>query len=83
MLRLVEQEQLYGIPAQMMEDGQIGVIISWSTGSYLGKIVQRYKDNLVSLGEESGQSWSNWFDGRKAEDCRVRLLTKKDLLQLS
>jgi len=47
MIRSVEEEQPKGIWVGDMKDGDVGVIIAWSTGAtYSGRIIQRYKDSL-------------------------------------
>jgi hypothetical protein len=44
-----------------MVDGQIAIIRKWSVPTYIGRIVQRYQDSLIALGEPSGNSWPNLF----------------------
>lgn len=45
-----------------MKDGDIAVIVKWSqTKSYLGRVVQRYGELLVSIGLSSGQCFPTVF----------------------
>lgn len=54
-----------------MQDGDIAVI----TGpSYAGAIVQRYKDYLVRIGGDSGDSWGNYFGPGRGGTMRGRIL---------
>lgn len=57
-----------------MRDGQIGIITKWRLHDlYIGKIVQRFEDSIIVIGEESDNSWPN-FCHNKFDDCRVRIL---------
>jgi len=60
-IELVEKDKPKGIWTGDMEDGDVGVIVSWLCGTHLGRIVQRYKNNLVSIGRPSGNGWSLAF----------------------
>ncbi len=72
-----------GIAAHRMKDGDVGEIIKWSGGNYIGTVVQRYENLLISVGEPSGCGWGNWFDQAEVrEDCRVRLLAKGTKIEL-
>lgn len=67
-----------GVPVSEIRDGDIAIILEWAGAScHYGKIVQRYKDSLITLGEASGEGWSNGF--KKWEDRKdllVRILPK-------
>lgn len=68
-----------------MKDGDVGVITKWGTNDhYVGRIVQRYRDNIVSIGLEEGCSWSGWCSGhgKNSPDCQVRLLKSGDVLEV-
>jgi hypothetical protein len=41
-----------------LKDGQIAVIIDKRYPQYSGRIVQRYKNYGVSIGEKAGSGWS-------------------------
>jgi len=63
-----------------LKDGEIGVITVWGRHySYVGKIIQRYGDCLVVLGEQSGDGWSST---PKDNNCRVRILPKGTKLEI-
>ena len=49
-----------------MKDGELGVLISFpGSGKDLGStVVQRYKDNLIIIGQRSGLGWSDFFSVR-------------------
>lgn len=49
-------------PAYNLLDGQIAVITRWSVNRYIGRIVQRYGNNLVSLGRPVAKSWPGFFN---------------------
>jgi hypothetical protein len=56
-----------------MKDGQIGVISRWSTGDYIGVVVQRYGKHLVALNKPYKSGWQNlWPD--QIDGCMVRIL---------
>lgn len=82
MIRSVEEEQPKGIWVGDMKDGDVGVIIAWSTGAtYSGRIIQRYKDSLFVVGMSSGEGWSIFkLDCYLSDTCRVRLLEKDEKL---
>lgn len=58
-----------------MKDGDIAVITNWSCGDYIGLVVQRYKDFLITVGSRSGNGWNEYFKhGSGSKNCCVRLL---------
>jgi hypothetical protein len=63
-----------------MQDGQIGIIVEWSSGMLHNRIVQAYDDDLISIGLPNGNSWSNYKN--LSDSCRVKLLKKGDLLEI-
>ena len=70
------------IHVSKMQDGQIGEIVSWLAFCYVGKIVQRYGDNLIVVGEGFDESWANLFEENSTlpKDCRVQILSNKTAL---
>jgi len=82
MLKLKEEIPTGIICVKDMKDGQIGVIVKWSNGWYLGRIVQRYDDYLICLDEKKGKSWGKFFasPNQHYEDCQVRILEKGEML---
>lgn len=69
----LELEYHYKHPSDM-EDGEIAIITAWPSTSinYNGRVVQRYKDKLITLGAQSGESWSSM--DTLGPLCRVRTL---------
>lgn len=65
-----------------MEDGQIGEIVKWgSIDHYIGRIVQRYRDILVTIGENSDHSFDVAIN-RGGENLMVRLLEPGEELRI-
>ena len=87
---VLESEGENIIRAIDMKDGQIGIITAWEVGlipeyEYLGRIVQRFGDNLVSLGKGAGSGWQNYFNGRplhNEDGYRVRILSLGSTLRI-
>jgi len=75
-MKLQNQIQL-DIPVSEMQDGQIGVITSWLHENYVGRIIQRHNDRLVTLQRKYLESFSAITDSEK---CRVRILQKGEVL---
>lgn len=74
------------ISVRYMKDGDIGVIISWPDSPYQG-IVQRYKNDLITIGKSSGYSWPQIFtaieqhtDQTRWDTYLVRILQKGEEL---
>jgi len=64
-----------------LKDGQIAEIISWIYSEYIGIIVQRYQDSLVSIGESSGDSWESIYKSHLFNEvCVVRILDEGEML---
>lgn len=67
-----------------MEDCDVGVLIDKTGyGSRSGRIVQRYKDNLITLGSNSGHGWSSYFKSLNEfgeSKFNVQLLKKGDMI---
>lgn len=61
-----------------LKDGQIGVVVDKRYPSYCGKIVQRYKDYGVSIGQSSGSGWT----GVELNTIRVRILREGERLMI-
>ena len=56
-----------------MKDGEIGEIVEWTFDGAIGRIVQKYKESLISLGMHSGKSFS-LAGNIKLKGCEVRIL---------
>lgn len=77
------------ISASDMEDGDIGVIITWGgvNQDSIGSIVQRYKDVLVQFGKRSGLAWEDTIKGLGGDKshkstCMVRILKPGELIEV-
>lgn len=68
-------------PAEM-KDGEIGVIINWEDRpDYIGIVVQRHENILVTLGEEYGHSWTE-ADKITRPLCQIEILPKGTTLEI-
>ena len=66
-----------------MEDGDIAIITKWEVKNYVGRVVQRYKNYLLTLGEDSGSGWGKFFNNKGMNnnyDDYVRILKKGEIL---
>jgi hypothetical protein len=83
-VKLVEREAKPGICVNDMKDGQIAEVVMWNGSVVItGDIVQRWKDDLAILGEDSGESESyGSVFGRRREDLRVRLLEPGETIEI-
>jgi len=80
MLQLVKNKP-NGIPVCDMNDGDIAVIVAWTQAEYVGHIVQRCGNALITLGKPEGHRWSDCFrPGDLIPSCRVRILGKGEML---
>jgi len=80
MLQLVKNKP-NGILVCDMNNGDIAVIVAWTRAEYIGYIVQRYGDALITLGKPEGQRWPDCFrPGQLTPSCRVRILGKGEML---
>lgn len=77
MIELVKKERPERIWVGSMEDGDVGVIVSHMSSYYLGRIVQKHGDSLVSIGMQHNHGWNPI---RTSPDFRVRLLEKGEML---
>lgn len=66
-----------------MQDGQIAEIVNWAVGTYIGTVVQRYEDSLITVGKYSRESWSNYFKRKSChKDNKVRILEKGETITI-
>lgn len=67
-------------PAEM-KDGEIGIIRNWSVSGYIGRIVQKYKNDLITLGMRAEHSFLGTGDiaGKK---CQVEILSPGTQLEI-
>ena len=70
-----------GIPVGNMRDGQIGVITQWPIGDYVGRIVMRSCNDLITIGKPGRQNWTSYFSNpHDNHNTRVRILTNGETL---
>lgn len=70
------------IKASEMKDGQIGVIHEHLCADYVGRIVQRYREVLITIGESSGSSFPSLLGSSAAEIVEIRLLEVGDIIEI-
>ena len=64
-----------------MNCGQIGEIVESPHSHHIGRIVQRYKDSLISIGMEAGNSWYSVGSITK-NAIKVRLLEVGETIEI-
>ena len=79
MLRLKDKSKS-DVSVTEMKDGDIAIITDWPGGGYVGWIVQRYGDDLITVGDNWGHGWSLFFKDDHSKQCRVRILESGDEL---
>ncbi len=82
-MKIFSEVRPLDIPSHEMRDGAIGVITKWGPhGQYIGKVVKRFGDHLVSLDSTAGRGngWQGWFETEVCLDknddnpYRIRIL---------
>jgi hypothetical protein len=76
-LKIYEDSYEDDILLNEMRDGQIGIITNWDQNPkyYIKRIVQRYKDDLITLGENSSNSFEGIFNNTSLNNnYRVKIL---------
>jgi len=64
-----------------MKDGDVAVIVDWTCRSYIGRVVQRYGDYLITIGGRCSQGWGEYFKSENiGGSCEVRILEKDETL---
>lgn len=63
-----------------MNDGDLGVVTKWNNDWYIGKIVQRYNERFIVVGETSDNAYTSLLDSKNPENFRVRPLIKGETL---
>lgn len=66
-----------------LKEGVLAVITYWAVPDYVGHIVQRYKTDLVGIGNPD-MYWSSIFTeyGKLTSKCRVRPLESGELIEV-
>lgn len=78
MAKLIEEKPI-DIPVKDMEVGSMGVITSWGSLQYKGRILQRIPGGVFIVGiNETGF----WTSPPTSDDCRVRILEPGTKIQL-
>jgi hypothetical protein len=72
------------VPVDKMVDGDVAIITAWTKPNpeYVGRIVQRFSDTLLTLGGVKDNSWDVIFNASQLYllDCRVRILQKGETI---
>jgi hypothetical protein len=80
------KETLQEIPIKDLKDGEIAVVTQWPVPHYIGLIVQRYGDYLITLGSAHSSSWAKFFikdfSTGQFDDCKVRVLPKGTQIEI-
>ena len=79
-MKLIKMGENNWVTPAQMKDGQIGIIRKWD-GSYVGKIIQKYGNNLVCLGLPSGKSFSD-IGNLTNPDCLIYILPPGTTLEI-
>lgn len=71
-----------------MRDGDVAVITSWPFANYAGRVVQRYRNALLTLGSSHDYGWGDnvWSltdECNMSPTCRVHILPKGTLLRIT
>jgi hypothetical protein len=82
-MKLHKKEQDNTIPVYHLADGQIAIITEWDASGeyYVGRIIQRYEDILITLGEPNGAAFTTALE-KLNEKLRVRVLEPGTLLEI-
>lgn len=63
-----------------MKDGDIGVMTDIGIDYYSGRIIQRYEDDLIVVGEHSDRSLKDFFKQKNNPDRKTRLFNDGEIL---
>lgn len=78
MVTLKSDEKPTTVMAKDLEDGQIAVIVE-NFSDYKGRVVQKYGDDLVTIGMSSYRGWPNG----NSVTLLVRILEEGELLTIT
>ena len=81
MIELVKKDKPKGIWVGGMKDGDVGVIVAWTTDRYINYVIQRHHNGLIAIGRR--ETWSCIWSGDRcvlSSNFRVRLLEKGETL---
>jgi hypothetical protein len=84
MLQLYNGAVDTSVPVDKMVDGDVAIITAWTKPNpeYVGRIVQRCGDILLTLGGDSSKTWDSIFNASRSYlfDCRIRILQKGETI---
>ena len=67
----------------MMKDGDIAIITEWPVyHEYVGRIIQRYGNHLISLGMSAAQAFTTVFSISDLSHYRVKILPQGTKFQI-
>lgn len=75
-------KEVSDVHASAMRDGQIAVITRWDFDKYIGRIVQRFGNDLIVIGLDKGNAWSGLMCVPIPAPCRVRILADGETLTI-
>lgn len=83
MAKLIDRRMPNEINVSDMKDGEIGVITSWPHEGYVGRVVQRYGNNLLTVGKGWENCFRNHFSNNKKDpEAKVSVFTKGEHITL-
>ncbi len=76
---ILNKETRLGTFPHEMKDGQLGEIVKTLSGNYLGEVVQRVGDDLITIGKDSDQVWEGHCNS-PTTSVQVRILVKGETI---
>ena len=71
------------VPVSEMKDGDLAVVTGWPTQAYVGRVVQRYGEYLLTVGAPAGSGWGRYFAGEiLTVAAYVRILKAGELIEV-
>ena len=84
MVKLKEISNSNLIAPNQLEDGQIGVIRECEGMTcHTDKVVQRYGDNLLELGQPFGHQWSDMCRRESGTTMKIEVLPVGSLIEIT
>ena len=83
MAKLIDRRMPNEINVKDMKDGEVGIITSWPYEEYVGRVVQRYENDLLTIGKGWGNSSRGFFlSNKKDPEAKVSVFTKGEQITL-
>lgn len=83
MAKLIDRRMPDEINVGDMKDGEIGIITSWPYEEYVGRVVQRYENDLLTIGKGWEKGFRGYFfSNKKDPETRVSVFTKGEQITL-